>query len=150
MGALVFGLLGPIFGGGPIILLIAIGGGLSDASQQGALQGVVSCAGVLAVGGLVAVAVGGLPGLVTGLLRSAYCRRLDPTACMFVTLAIGVVVSVACPLAIYAADRLHAQGAGGGVPRSNDGLGPGVLLIFGFPPLWAVPACESLLRRKPR
>ena len=63
-GALVFGLLGPLVGGAPLIVLLAIGGAVEDGREHGILTGVASFAGILLIGWLVALAIGGLPGIL--------------------------------------------------------------------------------------
>lgn len=135
-GGLVFGLLGPLFGGLPLVALAGILAAIDQAQRHGILGFFAGFVGGFAMGWGIAIVFGGLPALCTGVLSASWRRRVAPTTCRLFSTATAMALSLTLPL-LLDLGALARSGPDSGV------LAFGVMLCI--PPLWAAPLCELVM-----
>ena len=146
VGALVFGLLGPLFGGAPLIVFFAFAGAVSGAAEKGLVWALPVALGFFFGGWGLGLAWAGLPCLLTGALSATWRRRIGADRATLASVATGAVLCVAFPLLVR---LLH-------VPRAPDGPMPFVddtyfdilgryAMVAWLPALWAMWACEAVM-----
>ena len=146
VGALVFGLLGPLFGGAPLIVFFAIAGAISGGAEKGIVWALPIMFAFFFGGWGIGLAWAGLPCLLAGVISAAWRRRVGPDRTTLASVATGAALCVAFPLLVR---LLHAQRAPDGpIPFVDDSffdmLGRYAMIAW-LPALWAMWGCEGVM-----